>query len=105
MKRKQKNGLTTWLLNLYYISTSLTLFFIMGQVFLARNSMKQSNEWEKAKVTIENIERFKENLTKTTLYSQPEALLVFTDRLLPDFSTSKGWEASDTLRKIIINNN
>ena len=101
MNIKQKNGLKTWLLNLYYISTSLTLFFIMAQAFLARNSMKQSSEWEKAKVTIENIERFKENLTQTTLYDHPEAL-AFSDRLLPDFSTSKGFEASDTLRKIYI---
>ena len=99
MNIKQKKSITTWLLNLYYISTSLTLLFIMTQTFLARRATIQSNEWEKAKLTIENIEHFKEKLKETALYGKTEALS-FADRLLPDFSTSKGWEASDTLRTI-----
>ena len=39
----------------------------MAQVIIARRSMVESSEWEKAKVTIENIERFQENLKETAL--------------------------------------
>ena len=97
MTIKQKNGLKTWLLNLYYISTSLTLFFIMAQVFLAKRSMIQSGEWEKAKLTIDNIERFREHLKESTLYDKTEDLL-FADRLWADFTTHEGWNLSDPLR-------
>jgi len=102
MSINQKKKPKAWLSNLYHIGTLLTLFFIMAQVFLARNSMKQSSEWEKAKTTIENIERFRENLTHTILYDKIEEL-DFSNRLWPDFTTSAGLHTSDTLRHIYYN--
>jgi len=96
MSIKQKNGFKSLLLNLYYISTSLTLFFIMAQVFLARRAVIQSNEWEKSKLTIENIEHFKEKLKEIKLYGKTEAL-IFADRLWPDFTTPEGRKASENL--------
>ena len=99
MSIKQKINIKYWLSIIYGIATLLTLFFIMAQAFLARQAMIQSNEWEKAKVTIENIEHFKEKLQETALYGKTEALR-FSDKIWPDFSTSKGWEASDTLQRI-----
>jgi len=92
-----KKSKSQWLKNLYYVGTLLSLCFIMLQVFFARRSMIQSSEWEKAKLTIENIERFKENLKETALYGKTEALR-FSDRFWPDFSKSENWRESDTLR-------
>jgi len=97
--KQKKSLLKTWLSNLYHIGTLLTLFFIMAQVFFARRAVIQSSEWEKAKMTIENIERFKENLKETALYGETEALML-GGRIYPDFLTSEGFEATDTLRKI-----
>ena len=88
-----------WLPHLYYAGALISFILILAQVYFAKRSIIQSSEWEKAKLTIENIERFKENLTHTALYGKTEAL-TFSDRLWPDFSTSKGLEASDTLREI-----
>ena len=51
---------TAYLQNLYYAGTLISLFFIMAQVFYAKRTMKESSEWEKAKLTIDNVERFKE---------------------------------------------
>ena len=100
MSNKQKKNLEKWLLNLYYVGTLLTLFFIMAQVFFARRAVIQSSEWEKAKLTIENIERFKENLKETALYGKTEALMFGMDAIYPDLSSFAGWEATDTLRRI-----
>ena len=99
MSIKHKKKHKTWMSNLYQIGTLLTLFFIMAQVFLARRSMIQSNEWEKAKVTIENIEHFKEKLKEVELYGKTE-VLIFADRTWPDFTTPEGWKASEPLRKL-----
>jgi hypothetical protein len=99
MSNKQKNIRKEWLSNLYSICTLITLLFIMAQAYFARRSMIQSSEWEKAKLTIENIEHFKEKLKETELYGKTEVLM-FADKLWPDFSTPEGFNASDTLRYI-----
>jgi hypothetical protein len=99
MSNKPKKTKSQWLKILYYTGTLLSLCFTMAQVFLARRSMIQASEWEKAKLTIENVERFKENLKETMLYRNPDALF-FADRRFPDFTTSDGYQSTDTLRKI-----
>jgi hypothetical protein len=73
----------------------------MLQVFYAKQTMVEANEWEKARVTIENIERFKEKSKETALYGKTEALLL-ADGLWPDFTTPEGYQSADTLRKIYI---
>ena len=80
--------------NIYQLGTLASLIFIMAQAYYARRSILQSSEWEKAKITIENIERFKENMTGSTI-SKIERL---GDKLWPDFSNPEKWELSDTLR-------
>jgi len=97
-KKRTSKKMSIWLKNLYYIGTLLSLCFIMLQVFFARRSMIQSSEWEKAKLTIENIERFKENLKETALYENSK-VLPLAGRQWPDLTTPKGYELSDTLRK------
>ena len=87
---------------LYYFGTFLTLFFIMAQVFFARRAVIKSGEWEKAKMTIENIGRFKQNLKETVIYNNVEVYLVASRDLYPDFSTLEGFEATDSLRAIYI---
>ena len=94
MSIEEKGNHKTWMSNLYQIGTLLTLFFIMAQVFLARDAMIRSSEWEKARVTIENIEHFKEKLKEIELYGKTEAL-IFADRTWPDFTTPEGWKASE----------
>jgi len=97
-KKRISKKMSIWLKNLYYIGTLLSLCFIMLQVFFARRSMIQSSEWEKAKLTIENIERFKENLKETVLYDNTEALALANNGF-PDFTTPEGYQSADTLRK------
>ena len=99
MSIEEKGNHKTWMSNLYQIGTLLTLFFIMAQVFLARDAMIRSSEWEKAKVTIENIEHFKEKLKEIELYGKTEAL-IFADRIWTDFTTPEGWKASEHLRNL-----
>ena len=98
MSSKQEKIRKGWLSNLYSIVTMLTLFVIMAQVIIARRSMVESSEWEKAKMTIENIERFKENLKETALYGKTE-ILFRADRGFPDFTTPEGFIYADTLTK------
>jgi len=100
MSVEQKENRKGWLSNLYSIVTMLTLFVIMAQVIIARRSMVESSEWEKAKVTIENIERFQENLKETALYTKFEVKKFVDSWLWPDFSNSENWIKADTLRKI-----
>jgi len=93
MKKKDIN----WLENIYYIGMLASIIFILGQAYYARRSIIQSSEWEKAKMTIENIERFKEKLKDSPLSKGDIWLL--GDGLWADFSTAEGWMLSDTLRK------
>ena len=95
-KKAWLDKLNVWLPNLYYVGTLITLALIMAQVFYAKRSMVESSEWEKAKMTIDNIKQFKENLPKTVLYGQTEAL-AFSDWLLPDFSVPENFKFADTL--------
>ena len=85
-----------WLENTYYVGMLASILFIMGQAFYARRSMIQSSEWEKAKITIENIEQFKENLESSPLND----VWLAGDGLWADFSTQKGWDQTDTIRVI-----
>ena len=98
-KKSGHDKFNLWLANLSYAAVLITLILIMVQVYYAKQTMVEANEWEKAKVTIENIERFKENLSKTALYGKTEALW-FAGRQWPDMTTSQGFELSDTLRII-----
>jgi len=94
----KRNGQTNWMQTIYYAGTLASLVFIMAQAYYAGSSVIKSNEWEKAKMTIENIERFKENLTISSLHK--DDLWRHGDGVWPDISTEKGWEATDTLRSI-----
>jgi len=98
-EKKQKAKFSVWLANLSYIGVLITLILIVVQVYYAKQTMIESNEWEKAKVTIENIERFKEKLKETALYGRLDILAV-ADRGYPDFTTDEGFHSADTLRKI-----
>ena len=91
MSNKEKRS--KWLEQIYYVGMLMSIFFILGQAYYARRSIMQTNEWEKAKMTIENIERFKESLTDSPI----EDVWMLGDRIWADFSTSKGREMADTL--------
>jgi len=91
MSNKEKRS--KWLEQIYYVGMLVSIFFIMGQAFYARRSIIQSSEWEKAKMTIENIERFKESLSDSPI----EDVWLLGDRIWPDFSDPKGKELADTL--------
>ena len=96
MTNNQK-GNSNWIRNFSYLGGLASLIFIMVQAFIAGRSIIKSNEWEKAKMTIENIERFKENLRDSPIDLDTR---IIGDKIWADFSTSKGWELSDTLRVI-----
>jgi len=65
--------------------------------YYARRSIIQSSEWEKAKMTIENIDRFKENL-KNSPMPKDMTWWILGDNVWADFSTPQGYQLSDTLR-------
>ena len=94
MKKKSNK----WLENTYYVGMLASILLILGQVFYARRSMIQSSEWEKAKITIENIERFKEGIKDSPLNEVWKA----GDYMFADLSTEKGWNQTDTLRVIYL---
>jgi len=75
-----------------------SLLFIMMQAYYARRSIVQSSEWEKAKLTIENIERFKEKMESSPL--SKDNMFVAGDRLWPDASDTAKYHLTDTLRTI-----
>jgi hypothetical protein len=58
----------------------------------------QSSDWEKARMTIENIERFKEGMNRSPL--SKNEVWILGDKTWPDISTSEGWQLTDTLRKV-----
>jgi hypothetical protein len=90
MKKKYNK----WLENTYYVGMLASIILIIVQVFNARNSLIRTSEWEKAKITIENIDQFKKNLIGSPLND----IIRLSDRLYADFSTLKGWEQSENLR-------
>ena len=73
----------------------------MAQAYFARRSMIQSSEWEKAKMTIENITRFKENLKETALHGRTQTFWL-AGRPWPDLTTPEGFAYSDTLRIVYL---
>ena len=85
--------------NIYYVGSLATLCFIMAQVYYAKRTMSESNEWEKAKMTIENVEQFKNNVTKIKLYETE--IWKKGDGTWPDFSTDEGQKIPeiDSLRR------
>ena len=99
-KKSRGERMNLWLSNLYYVGTLVSLLFILAQVYYAKRSMVESSEWEKAKITIENIERFKAEISSSPLNSTE--IWLFSDKLWPDFSTPEGQKASDTLRVVYV---
>ena len=97
-KKSRLAKFNVWLPNLYYVGSLITLTFIMAQVFYAKRAMVESSEWEKAKVTIDNVERFKEKITKSKLYGTDA--LFFADKSWPDFATPEGNKFADRLRTV-----
>jgi len=98
-KKSRNDKFNVWLANLSYIAVVITLILIMVQIFYAKRTMNEAHEWEKAKMTIENIERFKEQLKETALYGKTGTLW-FAGRSYPDMTTPKGYELTDTLRTV-----
>ena len=92
-KKKKDNN---WLEKIYYVGMLVSIFFILGQAYYAKRSIIQSSEWEKAKMTIQNIEQFKESL----MDSRIERVWTLGDKIWADLSTPKGWDLSDTLRLV-----
>jgi hypothetical protein len=87
-KRSFYSKFSISLQNLYYVGTLVTLCFIMAQVYYSKRIMSESSEWEKAKMTIENVDQFKNNLTKVKLYETETWAL--GDGSWPDFSIEEG---------------
>lgn len=84
-----------WLPNIYYVTASISLIFIFIQVFYAKRSITESSDWEKAKLTIENIATFKESVSTSPLYKKD--VLYIADGVWPDCSTEEGRKYADTL--------
>ncbi|MDR0430131.1 MAG: hypothetical protein LBH58_06600 [Tannerellaceae bacterium] len=99
-KQKWLVKISACLPNLYYVGMLVSLIFIIAQVFYAKRSIVESSEWEKAKMTIENIERFKLEMSKSPLAGTD--VWMHADDILPDFSTPNGWNSTqaDTLRSL-----
>ena len=98
--KQKRNRRKNWMQNIYQLGTLASLIFIMVQAYYARRSNLQSSEWEKAKITIQNIEQFKESLISSPL--SKEEVWIKGDGLWADLSTPEGWQLSDTLRKIYL---
>jgi len=81
--------------NMLSIGTLISLIFIMLQVYYARRSALQSSEWEKAKMTIENIEHFKKDMSISPLSKNNVWLL--GDGLWADASNPEKIQLFDTL--------
>lgn len=92
IKRNWCKKISIWLPNLYYAGTLVSLIIILAQVFYAKRSIVESSEWEKAKITIENVERFKVEISKSPMASNN--VWILGDRSNPDFSTPEGWNSS-----------
>jgi len=93
MTKKKTNKWNNRLQNAFYVGTLASLIFIMLQAYFTRQSAIRASEWEKAKMTIENIERFKEKLNISPL-SERNNLNVFLlgDNTWADASTLEGAE-------------
>jgi hypothetical protein len=89
-----KGKISNWLQNIYHIGMLVSIIFIMVQAYYARSSMIRTSEWEKAKMTIENIERFKENVKSFPIYD----IWFLGDNFWADASTPEGYKLADTLR-------
>ncbi len=72
----------------YYAGTLITLVLIAVQAFYAKRTVTQSSQWEKAKVTIENIDRFKSYMVSTSMGDA--AKWQKADGIWPDFETERG---------------
>lgn len=90
-KKSWYEKISSILPNLYYIGTLISLIIILAQVFYAKRSIVETSEWEKAKMTIENIERFKAEISKSPIGNNN--VWMFGDRFNPDFSQPEGWSS------------
>ncbi|WP_101688987.1 hypothetical protein [Dysgonomonas massiliensis] len=101
-KKSWYEKISSILPNLYYIGTLISLIIILAQVFYAKRSIVESSEWEKAKMTIENIERFKVEISKCPIGD--DNVWIFGDQFHPDFSKAEGWNSprADSLLIIFV---
>ncbi len=85
----------------YYAGTLITLVLIAVQAFYAKRTVTQSGQWEKAKVTIENIDRFKSYMASTTMGDAGKWLKA--NGVWPDFETYRGRQAyNETLAPVYV---
>ena len=91
----QKNRWKNWMQGVYYFGTLATLIFIMAQAYYARRSIIQSSEWEKAKMTIDNIEHFKKDMSISPLSKNNVWML--GDGIWADASNPEKKQLFDTL--------
>ena len=96
--QQRRDRWKNWMQNIYQLGTLASLVFIMAQAYYARRSILQSSEWEKAKITIENIEQFKESMNISPLSNSE--IWVLGNGLWADASTPEGWQLTDTLRSV-----
>jgi len=96
--QQRRDRWKNWMQNIYQLGTLASLVFIMAQAYYARRSILQSSEWEKAKLTIENIEQFKESMNISPLSNSE--IWVLGNGLWADASTPEGWQLTDTLRSV-----
>lgn len=97
--KKWYGPVLVWLPNIYYVATILSLTFILAQVFFAKRSIVENGEWEKAKITMENIETFNEGLRGFPLTTSE--VLRHADGPCPDFSDRKYDMELHTLGKVL----
>jgi hypothetical protein len=94
----RNNKWTTWVQIITSIGTLASVIFFMLQAYYARHLIVRSSEWEKAKMTIENSERFKEGMNLSPLSNSK--VWTLGDGTWPDLSTPESWQITDTLRKV-----
>ena len=98
MMRDGKKRIRDWIRDISYLGGLASVIFIMMQAYFAGRSIVESSEWEKAKMTIENIERFKEALSISPL-SQNEIWSQGND-LWADASNPEKYHLFDTLLRV-----
>ena len=91
-KKKKRN----WLQDISLLAGAASVIFIMFQAYYAGRSIVKTSEWEKAKITIENINQFKEALSISPLSKNNVWLM--GDNLWADASDPEKYDLSDTLR-------
>ena len=91
-KQKRKRD---WIRNISYLGGLASVIFIMMQAYFAGRAIIKSSEWEKAKMTIENIEQFKKAMSISPISKDNVWLL--GDGLWADASNPEKKHLFDTL--------